>query len=498
MDESKTLYDVLEISESATQDEIKAAHRRLITEYHPDKIPEHLTRLRRDAEERTLKLQDAWRTLGNPASRRLYDETLRVLRAGATPAPQAQKPTPKPPEKPPAPEPPPPRPEPPPPAAQRSWRLPPWWKRGVIFTAAGTLLLWLAILGLLHYIDRLPAPIPFGSRLLTDELNGRTIGEAHGIRWDRGAVFSARDASRIEYPSQIPAEGTLEMWIKVLGGYRYADSVLSCGLDWALIFSTDSWGGDVTWPGATLWSVSRNGDVSFQMARHKYNLLALAPTEAGHTRFRFGEWHALGVSYGQWGQYLMVDGEVVASKPGRTQRMGAAGTADVPEDTPTIGETVSHPGPGHKNQGGFEGVVASVRISPRQQDWRLARGVVYGEGIPPDTGAWRDRICAGAADGEPHEVYLDLARKETDEFAITLTPGCFSGYLLIPENWKRYLMEPAGAGENWWLAYRWFARNSGSGQRPPLTAAELSKLGLHSSQKIRVQGNGRLVFKKRD
>lgn len=253
----------------------------------------------------------------------------------------------------------------------------------------------------------------------------------------------------------MPAEGTLEMWIKVKGGQ-------------ALIFSTESRG-----TGAAVWSVSRTGDVSFQITRHRWNWFAPDPTEARHTRFRYSEWHALGASYGAWGQYLMVDGEVAASDPEQTQRMGGVGRI-----------------------GGFEGIVGAVRISPKQQDWRLARALVYSDGLAPDTGAYRNRVCSGTADGQTHTISLDMSHKQTGQFIVPLSAGCFSGYVLLPETWKHYRMEAIEPGEGWWLAYRWYPKNSRSGERAPLTAKDLAGLGPHTSQRIRIQGNGRLLFRK--
>jgi len=71
----------------------------------------------------------------------------------------------------------------------------------------------------------------------------------------------------------------------------------------------------------------------------------------------------------------MVDGEVVASAPERTQALSSAGNHQSPLDVPTIGETVSHFWPPHRHDGGFEGIVARVRVSPKQQDWDLARSI---------------------------------------------------------------------------------------------------------------------------
>ena len=215
---------------------------------------------------------------------------------------------------------------------------------------------------------------------ITDELKGSSIGEAHGVRWvralgDRGAIFDSSTSSRIEYATQIPSEGTLEFWIKVNSGYQYRDGVFTGNLDSAMIFSTDVQGGDVTWPGTTKVFVSKNGTISLWMATNKYNQPSPPATEGRGTSFRFGEWHAIGFSYGSQGQFIMLDGKIVASAANRTQRLGRAGTHQAPDDVPTIGETASHFWSAHRYEGGFNGVVASFRVSPRQEDWELARGI---------------------------------------------------------------------------------------------------------------------------
>jgi curved DNA-binding protein CbpA len=69
----KSFYEILELTERATQPEIRAAYLRLAREYHPDRVPEHLTKLRADAEEKFKQLQTAWEVLGNPEKRRRYD-----------------------------------------------------------------------------------------------------------------------------------------------------------------------------------------------------------------------------------------------------------------------------------------------------------------------------------------------------------------------------------------------------------------------------------------
>jgi hypothetical protein len=101
----------------------------------------------------------------------------------------------------------------------------------------------------------------------------------------------------------------------------------------------------------------------------------VSATEARKTMFRFGEWHAIGVSYGKQGQYIMLDGKLVASSPSRTQTFGRAGNQQSPLDIPTIGETVSHFWQRHRYEGGFEGVLAAFRVSNKQNDWQLAEGI---------------------------------------------------------------------------------------------------------------------------
>src|SRR6202012_2020887 len=110
-------------------------------------------------------------------------------------------------------------------------------------------------------------------------------------------------------------------------------------LDDAVIFSSDTAGGDIAWPGATRLSVSGHGNISFWMATAHRDQPHAPATEAPNTGVRFGQWHAIGVSYGSQGQSIMLDGEIVASAPQRTQTFDRAGNNQQPLDVPAIGET---------------------------------------------------------------------------------------------------------------------------------------------------------------
>ena len=69
----KSFYDILEVSPSADSAEIRASYLKLAREYHPDRVPEHLTKLHADAEEKVKQINEAWAVLSDPAKRKTYD-----------------------------------------------------------------------------------------------------------------------------------------------------------------------------------------------------------------------------------------------------------------------------------------------------------------------------------------------------------------------------------------------------------------------------------------
>lgn len=65
--DQKKLYDILAIAPSATEDQIKRAFRQMSLRYHPDKCGGMESDL-------YLEILAAYKILGNPQSRKLYDE----------------------------------------------------------------------------------------------------------------------------------------------------------------------------------------------------------------------------------------------------------------------------------------------------------------------------------------------------------------------------------------------------------------------------------------
>jgi curved DNA-binding protein len=78
----KDFYKVLGLTESATDDEIKKAYRRLAKKHHPDANPS----TRKASEERFKEVSEAYETLSDPEKRGRYDQVRRYggMPGGAT------------------------------------------------------------------------------------------------------------------------------------------------------------------------------------------------------------------------------------------------------------------------------------------------------------------------------------------------------------------------------------------------------------------------------
>lgn len=70
---AKNYYEILEVSQDASQDEIKKSYHRLVMKYHPDKNPGD-----KSAEEKIKEINNAFDVLKNPVTRREYDNSLAV------------------------------------------------------------------------------------------------------------------------------------------------------------------------------------------------------------------------------------------------------------------------------------------------------------------------------------------------------------------------------------------------------------------------------------
>ncbi|TMQ25192.1 MAG: hypothetical protein E6K65_16850 [Nitrospirae bacterium] len=86
----ETYYSILEISESATPEEITQSYRLLLQVWHPDRF-HHSPKLLTKAEQKTRKINAAFDTLSNPALKQRYDEGLRT--SGARQGQQKRKPS---------------------------------------------------------------------------------------------------------------------------------------------------------------------------------------------------------------------------------------------------------------------------------------------------------------------------------------------------------------------------------------------------------------------
>jgi hypothetical protein len=76
-----TYYDILRVPENADDKEIKAAYRQAALAYHPDHIPKGVSkRMRDDATQAWLEIQEAFAVLSDQAKRKEYDTLLEEMR----------------------------------------------------------------------------------------------------------------------------------------------------------------------------------------------------------------------------------------------------------------------------------------------------------------------------------------------------------------------------------------------------------------------------------
>lgn len=68
-------YEVLHVDPNASSRQIKKAYRRLAVQYHPDRIANTKDVDAKAAEEKFLKITDAYHVLSNPEKREIYDSS---------------------------------------------------------------------------------------------------------------------------------------------------------------------------------------------------------------------------------------------------------------------------------------------------------------------------------------------------------------------------------------------------------------------------------------
>lgn len=84
----KTHYEILEISESASQEVVQGAYRFLAQKWHPDKHPDDIEAAR----EKMQEINSAYTVLSDPIERGKYDECLKKERGGAAGQPDPPRP----------------------------------------------------------------------------------------------------------------------------------------------------------------------------------------------------------------------------------------------------------------------------------------------------------------------------------------------------------------------------------------------------------------------
>ena len=70
MANKRDYYEVLGVSKTATEDELKKAYRKLAKKYHPDANPDN----KEEAEAKFKEVNEAYEVLSDPKKRQMYDQ----------------------------------------------------------------------------------------------------------------------------------------------------------------------------------------------------------------------------------------------------------------------------------------------------------------------------------------------------------------------------------------------------------------------------------------
>ena len=70
MAEKKDYYEILGVSKTATDDELKKAYRKMAKKYHPDANQDN----KKEAEAKFKEVNEAYEVLSNPQKRKMYDQ----------------------------------------------------------------------------------------------------------------------------------------------------------------------------------------------------------------------------------------------------------------------------------------------------------------------------------------------------------------------------------------------------------------------------------------